>query len=209
MWPIFLFVAMGATTGNNKAGCLVHAVVVSVIALVHVPSMLNADASGASVWGRRSACFTLCYMLYDLRYITHWTYHVHHTITITATAYVMYTSTYANLVLLLDVNEVSSIFFALLAFGIWPRAMRTLFAVSFVACRSVWLVWGLWTKEMGRFPGALLRAHYALNTYWLFQIARRLRRSWRHKDQNRHLAPHGGAPSAHREEDVRRPHRGR
>ena len=177
MWPLIGFVLLGRATGRNAFGSLVHAVVTSAIALQYVPLVIDADVAGAATpWAFFSAQFTMCYMLYDLWYIRHASYYLHHALAIGASAYVLYTRRFANLVLLINVNEVSSIFFALTYLKVYPMVTRPLFVVSFVTCRIVWLAWVIRFKFIDDLLlRTILNVHYAMNAYWLLHILHRCR----------------------------------
>ena len=74
-------------------------------------------------------------------------YALHHALAVATGAYLLAGDRYMTLVLWLECNEVSTIFLNLMHLGIAPQLNRVLFVLSFVACRTVWNSWILWTSS--------------------------------------------------------------
>ena len=173
-YPLFIFIALWALTKKSNVPSIVHASWTVLIALTQVPHILDQDVSGVSPWGTTCASITLQYMLYDVMHVTHWTYCIHHGLAILTSGYVLHTGRFSNLVLLVEVNELSTIFMAASYLNFYPDVMRVLFAVSFFWCRIVWLGWILWNKSIGdTFLCTAMSVHYVVNVYWFRRIVQK------------------------------------
>ena len=176
VWPMLLFFSVEWLGFNRNVNTMMHAVATSLIAVFHVPWMLEAEMGDASAWGSRSAKLTLQYMLYDLRHVTQPIYVMHHALAAAACLYVLCEATFANLVLFVGVTEISTIFLTAVYMNMCPQLMRRMFVVSFVVCRILWMGWVISTKKVNNVClQTLLMAQTVMNGFWLCQIVRRSR----------------------------------
>lgn len=174
MLPALGFCILEAWTDDRDVCSFVHAATTAFVALLQVPFMMqaNLDASDTNI-GMLSATLTLNYMLYDLKNIKTTAYCLHHTMAIVASAYVVLTGLYGNMVLYIGINEVSTIFL-ILAQRNPCTLLRVFFAATFFLCRPCWLTWMLYAKPMDdSLILTLFLGHYAVNLWWLACIARR------------------------------------
>lgn len=175
MCPFVIFVALRIATGSPTASALLHALVTTCISLTHVPNVFHDDVAGTCQAGRACAAILCQYMVYDLMNLNHWTYYVHHVLSILASSYVLYTDTFSVLTLFVAVNEFSTVFMYTFRLNIVPIISQYLFVVSFFMCRNVWLLWIMWNKPIQVvFVNTIMYLHYGLNTYWLYKIVQKM-----------------------------------
>lgn len=178
---IIIFIALHYLF-NSRVTSLINSIVVSYMSIMALPQIINDDLSDYNEWGKVLAHLLLHYMLYDLYFNCgdRFDYILHHILTLSACMYVLYFKTHYTFVLFISINEISTIFMALMNLKIWKTISGIMFAFTFFVSRICWLLWiALFKSINDRFLLSLFCMHYCINVFWFYKICNYLK--YRHQ----------------------------